>query len=32
MRHAEIEKFCLALPAATLSIQWGAERVFKVGG
>ncbi len=31
MRHAEIEKFCLSLPAATLSIQWGADRVFKVG-
>jgi len=32
MRHAEIEKFCLALPGATLSIQWGEERVYKVGG
>ena len=32
MRHAEIEKFCLSLPAATLSIQWGEDRVFKVGG
>jgi len=32
MRHAEIEKFCLALPAATLSVQWGGQRVYKVGG
>jgi len=32
MRHAEIEKFCLALPGAALSIQWGEERVYKVGG
>lgn len=27
-----IEAFCLSLPEATLSVQWGAERVFKVGG
>ena len=32
MRHAEIEKFCLSLPAATLSVQWGGERVYKVSG
>ena len=32
MRHAEIEKFCLSLTAATLSVQWGGERVYKVGG
>ena len=32
MRHAEIEKFCLALKAATLVVQWGDSRVFKVGG
>jgi predicted DNA-binding protein (MmcQ/YjbR family) len=32
MRHAEIEKFCLALPAATLSVQWGGQRVYKIGG
>jgi predicted DNA-binding protein (MmcQ/YjbR family) len=32
MRHAEIEKFCLSLPAATLSVQWGGERVYKIGG
>ncbi|MBV8977001.1 MAG: MmcQ/YjbR family DNA-binding protein [Alphaproteobacteria bacterium] len=32
MRTDAIEKFCLTLPGATLSIQWGADRVFKVGG
>jgi predicted DNA-binding protein (MmcQ/YjbR family) len=32
MKHADLEKFLLALPAATLSIQWGNDRVFKVGG
>ncbi|MEQ1865649.1 MAG: MmcQ/YjbR family DNA-binding protein [Micropepsaceae bacterium] len=31
MKTADIEKFLLALPAATLSIQWGNDRVFKVG-
>ncbi len=32
MRHAEIEKFCLSLRGATLTVQWGEERVYKVGG
>lgn len=32
MRHADIEKLCLSLKGAVLSIQWGEERVFKVGG
>ena len=32
MKLADIEKFLLALPGATLSIQWGNDRVFKVGG
>jgi len=32
LRHAEIEAFCLSLPAATLSVQWGEERVYKLGG
>ena len=32
MRHAEIEKFCLSLPAVTLVVQWGDARVYKVGG
>jgi predicted DNA-binding protein (MmcQ/YjbR family) len=27
-----LERAALALPAATLSIQWGDERVYKVGG
>ena len=32
MRYAEIEKFCLSLPGAERSIQWGDHHVFKVGG
>ena len=32
MRHADIEKFCLSLPAATLVVQWGGARVYKIGG
>jgi predicted DNA-binding protein (MmcQ/YjbR family) len=32
MRHAEVEKFCLSLKGATLVVQWGDSRVFKVGG
>lgn len=32
MKFAEIEKFLLALPSTTLSVQWGHDRVFKVGG
>jgi predicted DNA-binding protein (MmcQ/YjbR family) len=32
MRYAEIEKFCLSLKGARLSIQWGADHVYKVGG
>ena len=32
MRHATIEKFCLSLKAATLVVQWGDARVYKVGG
>lgn len=32
MKYAEVEKFCLSLPGATLSIQWGADHVYKVGG
>lgn len=30
--NAEIEKFLLSLPHATLSIQWGSDRVFKIAG
>jgi predicted DNA-binding protein (MmcQ/YjbR family) len=29
---AALEKFLLSLPGATLSLQWGDARVFKVGG
>ena len=32
MNAAAIRKHCLAFPGATESIQWGGERVFKVGG
>jgi predicted DNA-binding protein (MmcQ/YjbR family) len=32
VKYAEVEKFCLSLPGATLSIQWGADHVYKVGG
>jgi predicted DNA-binding protein (MmcQ/YjbR family) len=27
-----VRKFCLSLPHATESVQWGADLVFKVGG
>ena len=34
MKSADIEKFCLSLSGATLTVQkgWGDERVYKVGG
>ena len=32
MKLTDVEKFLLALPRATLSIQWGNDRVFKVAG
>ena len=32
MKYAQIEKFCLSLPGAVLSIQWGSDHVYKVGG
>ena len=32
MTPKAFEASCLALPAATLSVQWGDSRVFKVGG
>lgn len=32
MTPKEIEKFLLSLPAATLSVQWGSDHVFKIGG
>jgi len=32
MKYVEIEKFCLSLPGATLSIQWGSDHVYKIAG
>jgi predicted DNA-binding protein (MmcQ/YjbR family) len=32
MRYADLFKHLLSLPGATLSIQWGDDHVFKVGG
>jgi predicted DNA-binding protein (MmcQ/YjbR family) len=32
MTPKAFEAACLALPGATLSVQWGGARVFKVGG
>ena len=32
MRFAEVEAFCLSLPAATVDTPFGESRVYKVGG
>lgn len=32
MKQRALETHCLSLPGAELSIQWGDDRVFKVGG
>ena len=32
MTPATVEEFCLTLPGAALSVQWGGAHVFKVGG
>jgi predicted DNA-binding protein (MmcQ/YjbR family) len=32
MKPIDVEKFLLSLPHATLSVQWGNDRVFKVAG
>jgi predicted DNA-binding protein (MmcQ/YjbR family) len=32
MNNAEVEKFLLSLPHATLNVQWGNDRVFKIAG
>jgi predicted DNA-binding protein (MmcQ/YjbR family) len=32
VKPTAIRKLCLSLPGATETIQWGGERVFKVGG
>jgi predicted DNA-binding protein (MmcQ/YjbR family) len=32
VRYLDVEAHCLSLPGAALSIQWGSDHVFKVGG
>jgi predicted DNA-binding protein (MmcQ/YjbR family) len=32
MRLADLRRFCLSLPGATETVQWGDNRVYKVGG
>jgi predicted DNA-binding protein (MmcQ/YjbR family) len=32
VNEAAFDAFCLSLPAATMDVQWGADRVYKVGG
>jgi predicted DNA-binding protein (MmcQ/YjbR family) len=32
MRHADIERYCLSLPGATVHTPWGDSRVYKVAG
>ena len=32
MRFEDFEAYCLSLPAAILSVQWGDDHVYKVGG
>ena len=32
MKLSDVEKYLLSLPHATLNIQWGNDRVFKIGG
>jgi len=32
MKTTEVEKFLLSLPHATLNVQWGNDRVFKIAG
>jgi predicted DNA-binding protein (MmcQ/YjbR family) len=32
MKPVDVEKFLLSLPHATLSVQWGNDRVFKIAG
>ena len=32
MRSEEIQKYCLSLPHATETVQWGNDLVFKIGG
>lgn len=32
MRPADLRRFCLSLPGATETVQWGDDHVFKVAG
>jgi predicted DNA-binding protein (MmcQ/YjbR family) len=32
MTPAAVKKFLLALPAATMNVQWGMDEVYKIGG
>ena len=32
MTYKELHAFVAALPRATLSIQWGSDHVYKIGG
>lgn len=32
MKQQELRAFCMSLPSATEQIQWGNDRVFKIGG
>ena len=32
MKASQVRKVCIALPGATEQIQWGKDRVFKIGG
>jgi predicted DNA-binding protein (MmcQ/YjbR family) len=32
LRLAALRRFCLALPGASETVQWGEDRVYKVGG
>jgi predicted DNA-binding protein (MmcQ/YjbR family) len=32
VNEAAFDAFCRSLPAATMDVQWGSDRVYKVGG
>ncbi|MBT8077916.1 MAG: MmcQ/YjbR family DNA-binding protein [Gammaproteobacteria bacterium] len=32
MTAEQLRKYCMSLPGATENIQWGEDRVFKIGG
>lgn len=31
-KNGALDKFCRSLPGATMSVQWGDHRVYKIGG